>query len=200
MKVLLLSPYPWKLDGVWTDETILNVEGVPSDSDWNWAEWVVSFGFRKIIPVRILKKFPKRIINIHISVLPWNRGSDPNFWSWFDKTPKGVSIHWITDKLDAGALLAQTYDGNSNGTLRTTYDHLHYLSRELLRTAWPRIKDGSLEGVPQEDGGTFHKKGEAQLWIDKLPSGWDTPVREVEKLGELRKLRELGKLRQSSAA
>ena len=41
---------------------------------------IISFGFRFIIPKNFLKKKAKcPIINIHISYLPFNRGSHPNF-------------------------------------------------------------------------------------------------------------------------
>ena len=65
------------------------------------------------------------MINIHISMLPWNCGADPNFWSWFYATPKGVSIHCIDSGIDTGGLLTQAEIMFPAGeTLRTSYDRL----------------------------------------------------------------------------
>ncbi len=55
------------------------------------------------------------IINLHISFLPWNRGAHPNFWSFYDDTPKGVTIHLIDEGIDTGAIIYQkeiTFDRN----------------------------------------------------------------------------------------
>ena len=56
---------------------------------------VISFGYRKILNKSLLKKLVRPAINLHISYLPYNRGAHPNFWSFIDNTPKGVSIHEI---------------------------------------------------------------------------------------------------------
>ena len=42
-----------------------------------------------------------------MSYLPYNRGSHPNFWSFYENTPKGVSIHEISELLDAGPIIFQ---------------------------------------------------------------------------------------------
>ena len=67
---------------------------------------IISFGYRKIINKRLIKK-NKPIINLHISYLPYNRGSHPNFWSFIDKTPSGVTIHEIGEGIDTGKIIYQ---------------------------------------------------------------------------------------------
>lgn len=52
-------------------------------------DFLVSYGYRHIIRQAVLDHFPDRAVNLHISYLPWNRGADPNLWSFFDDTPKG---------------------------------------------------------------------------------------------------------------
>ena len=67
----------------------------------------------------------KNIINLHPSLLPWNKGYHSNFWSIYENTPKGVSIHLIDDGIDTGDIVAQselTYFDED--TLRTTYKKL----------------------------------------------------------------------------
>jgi len=38
--------------------------------------------------------------------LPYNKGSHPNFWSFIENSPKGVSIHEIDEGIDTGKLIA----------------------------------------------------------------------------------------------
>ena len=59
---------------------------------------VISFGYRHIIKDTELKSLKRPIINLHVSFLPFNRGSHPNFWSHFENTPSGVSIHEIDSR------------------------------------------------------------------------------------------------------
>ena len=67
---------------------------------------VISFGYRHILKKSLIKQYKAPIINLHISYLPWNRGSHPNFWSFYDNTETGVTIHLIVDdKIDAGPIL-----------------------------------------------------------------------------------------------
>jgi methionyl-tRNA formyltransferase len=56
------------------------------------SDFILSFGLRKIISENIIKKLKKPIFNIHLSYLPFNRGAHPNFWSFIENTPAGVSI------------------------------------------------------------------------------------------------------------
>ena len=61
---------------------------------------IVSFGYNKLIKKLILKFVNCPIYNIHISYLPYNKGAHPNFWSFIDRTPHGVSIHKINENID----------------------------------------------------------------------------------------------------
>lgn len=69
--------------------------------------FLVSYGYRHILRKDILDIFPGRAINLHISLLPWNRGADPNFWSFVEDTPKGVTIHYLDEGVDTGDIIAQ---------------------------------------------------------------------------------------------
>lgn len=53
--------------------------------------FLISYGYRHIISQDVLSLFPNRAINLHISYLPYNRGADPNLWSFIEDTPKGVT-------------------------------------------------------------------------------------------------------------
>jgi methionyl-tRNA formyltransferase len=85
--------------------------------------FIISYNYRNIIKPEILNMLPHRIINLHISFLPYNRGASPNLWSFIESTPCGVSIHEIDSGIDTGDILIQeqiTYDYESE-TLETAY-------------------------------------------------------------------------------
>jgi len=76
-------------------------------TDFSGYDLIVSFGYRHIIKAESLHNAGAPIINLHISLLPWNRGAHPNFWAFVDGTPHGVTIHLIDEGIDTGAILFQ---------------------------------------------------------------------------------------------
>ena len=74
--------------------------------DFQSFDLIISFGYRHIIPKNLIKISPP-IINLHISMLPFNRGTHPVFWSHYDCTPNGITIHLIDEGIDTGAMLYQ---------------------------------------------------------------------------------------------
>lgn len=57
-------------------------------------------------------------LNFHPSLLPHNRGKNPNFWSLVDEEPFGVSIHHVVLEIDAGPIAFQReipYDWSDTG-------------------------------------------------------------------------------------
>ena len=119
---------------------------------------IVSYSYRHIIGNDIVMAYPQQIINLHISLLPYNRGADPNLWSFLENTPKGVSIHYIDAGIDTGALLAQAevaFD-DPHETLGHSYQMLHQRIQALFRDHWDAMQSGSLCATPQIAGGTFH--------------------------------------------
>ena len=183
MRVLILSSYPEKLAPTILgtgDEWASSVEPLTAAS----ADWIVSFGYRHIIREPHLSQFKGRVINIHISMLPWNRGADPNFWSWFDATLKGVSIHSIDAEIDTGDILTQAEVMFEPGmTLRTSYDVLIESAVRLFDASWPMIRRGTMRTTPITGKGTYHRSRDKEPWWQTLPLGYDTPVAEIEEMG-----------------
>lgn len=147
------------------------------------ADFIVSFGYRSIIRQPMLGQIAGRAINIHISLLPWNRGADPNFWSWYDHTPKGVSIHYIDDGLDTGAIIVQREtDFSPDETLRTSYVKLQAEAARLFSENWPLLRTLP-RGAQQTGLGSSHKLADKAALFANLPFGWDTPVAFIEEMG-----------------
>ena len=142
-----------------------------------WADFLVSYGYRHIIKPEVLRHFPRRAINLHIAYLPYNRGADPNLWSFLEDTPKGVTIHFIDRGLDTGDILVRReIPHRPEDTLRTSYERLTDAIELLFMQAWPDIRAGKMTAVPQPEGGTSHKMSDREAFDSLLTMGWDTPV------------------------
>ncbi len=67
-----------------------------------------------IIKPPLLNFFEGRIINMHLGLSPYYRGSGTNFWPLVDGLPEcvGATIHLATSKVDAGSILTQVRPQN----------------------------------------------------------------------------------------
>ena len=163
------------------DEVVTYESPIKKDSHiLSGVDFIISYGYRHIIKKDVLKMFPKRVINLHISLLPWNRGTDPNLWSFLDNTLKGVTVHYIDSGIDTGEILAQkeiTFDANE--TLRTSYDKLSCTIEHLFKEVWPEIREGCHKSFAQPAGGSCHRKRNIASVEHLLKQGWDTPVADL---------------------
>jgi methionyl-tRNA formyltransferase len=150
---------------------------VDDDRLVRWADRVVSHGYRRIISSSILSAAPGRFLNCHISLLPWNRGSDTNLWSVLEDTPRGVSIHVVDPGVDTGDIVAQRAVALDEGdTLATSYEALQSALADLFRATWPTLAVDRLVGHRQPEGGNVHRTRDRSTVANLLTEGWDTPV------------------------
>ena len=178
-------------------ENLKNLDFDFKDSRVNWTnkkieldelkilkpDLLLSFGYRHLIQSDALQFVNYRAINCHISLLPWNRGADPNFWSWALDTPKGFSFHWINEGLDKGKILfQQEQDFPENETLKTSYDLLISTSKKLIHEIVNTAMSTSPSAIPQAGIGSYHSmKERLKLW-EWFPLGWDTPCSNVREI------------------
>jgi len=192
MKVLLLTPRPKLLTpALISVDDEYEVSMATPDTWPEEVDFIVSFGYRHIIKEPYLSRYEGRIINIHQSILPWNRGSDPNFWSWFDGTPKGVSIHLVDEGLDTGDCIMQLQVSRWRGgeTLRTSYDFLNQCASQLFALEWGRFRSGRFFTVPKDGEGSYHRASDKDEYMSILPLGWDTPVEIIANFGASRRVK-----------
>ena len=115
-------------------------------------DFIISFGYRKIIPIKILSSLKRPIINLHISYLPYNRGAYSNFWSFLKNTPKGVSIHEIDKGIDTGDILFRkkiTFTLNKNTSFKSTYKILFNEIEKLFKKNYKPIVNGNYKKKKQ---------------------------------------------------
>jgi len=142
--------------------------------------FLISYGYRHIIKADILDLFPNRAINLHISYLPYNRGADPNFWSFIEGSPKGVTIHYINEGIDTGDIIVQrkvVFELLKIETLASTYQKLHKTIQLLFFENWELIKQKKCARTAQQGKATIHRlKDKEQLFFLIEKDGWNTKI------------------------
>jgi len=149
------------------------------------ADFLVCYRYRHILRPDILACFPDRAVNLHMSLLPWNRGADPNLWSFIEGTPKGVTVHYIDEGIDTGDIIAQReviFD-DPRATLATTYAQLDETLQTLFRETWDAIRSGDCPRRPQPAGGSMHRLRDRDRVAHLLRQGWDTLVADLARRG-----------------
>jgi len=127
------------------------------------ADIGVSAFFGHILRRPLLELFPQGVLNVHPALLPYGRGANPNVWSIIDRTPAGVTIHYIDSGVDTGDIIAQHEVAiEPVDTGETLYRKLERASVELFREQWPLIRQGRCNRIPQTTGGTFHRVRDLQ--------------------------------------
>ena len=148
-------------------------------------DFIISFGYKHIIEKEILEKLKIPVINLHISYLPWNRGSHPNFWSFYESTPSGVTIHEIDNGIDTGSIIFQKLlkFNTQKLTFEETYKNLIFEIEELFKSNIDMILNKNYIAKAQIGVGSFHKKKD----LPKEFRGWDSNIyNEINRLRNLK--------------
>ncbi|QKQ98776.1 formyl transferase [Candidatus Nanohaloarchaea archaeon] len=149
-------------------------------------EIVISAGFEHKVPEEIIEVPEKGIVNVHPSFLPHNRGSYPYIWPIMDKTPAGVSIHYMTDGIDEGPIIDQMeVPVKPDDTAKDLYERLKAESVLLFKESWPEIKKGVKGRTQDLDVGQVHYMDEMD---DIVEIDRDEKVRAGELIDRLRAL------------
>lgn len=149
-------------------------------------DFVVSYGYRHILKKNVIGSSHAPIINLHISYLPWNRGAHPNFWSFYDRTPSGVSIHLIDEGVDTGPIIYQRYVtfNEHENTFLKTYNRLISEIEILFKENISDIIENTFVATPQHGRGTYHSVAD----LPKEFNGWDSDISaEVARLSAILK-------------
>ncbi|MFC7063248.1 phosphoribosylglycinamide formyltransferase [Halobacillus seohaensis] len=104
------------------------------------VEWIILAGYMRLIGPTVLNAYPKRIINIHPSLLPAFQGKDA-IGQALDKKVKvtGVTVHFVDNGMDTGPIIAQealsiTEDDTKDEVRRKIQAVEHQLYPRVIQT------------------------------------------------------------------
>jgi phosphoribosylglycinamide formyltransferase-1 len=105
------------------------------------ADWLVLAGYMRILTPVLIQAYPKRIINIHPSLLPKYKGKDALGQALaHHETTLGISIHYVDEGMDTGELIAQLPFQIKPEQSRDDIEHtLHQLEHEFYPLILQRL-------------------------------------------------------------
>jgi methionyl-tRNA formyltransferase len=159
-------------------------QSLPTE-DLSGFDLVISFGFKHLLRKETILTAKRKPINLHVSFLPFNRGMHPNFWSHYEDTPSGVSIHEIDEGIDTGNLIFQkeVIFSSYEDTFYKTWNRLKLEIEDLFIENIQALLTGEYESFPQVGDGTFHRESD----LPKNFKGWHVQIStEVERLRTIR--------------
>lgn len=140
-----------------------------------------SFYYRKMICKEILNMPRVGAFNLHGSLLPAYRGRCPVNWVIINgETQTGVTLHFMTEKPDAGDIVGQKrVDIEITDTAKTLYDKLCVAAAKLLDDYLPLIKQETIPRQKQDlqKGSYFGGRRPEDGRID-----WNKSAREIYNL------------------
>lgn len=146
------------------------------------ADFLVSHLYLHRVRPWALDRFPRRAVNLHNSMLPHNRGWHAVHWSVIDRTPSGVTIHYMDEHLDTGEIIAQReVPVSDETTLRAAWRRLQSELVSLFGEQWPAIREGRCTAGPQPPGGSYHRESDLQAVEHLLARGWETTIGELRE-------------------
>lgn len=145
-------------------------------------DFIISYNYNYIIEKECIDAVNGNIVNLHISYLPWNRGFSPNFWSFIDDTPKGVTIHMVNEKLDKGEILIQKelFFNEGKETFKTTYLKLNNEIKNLFYENWDKILNKQVHKIKTKEKGSYHNIEDLNKVKDIINFSWDETIQDVK--------------------
>ena len=146
-------------------------------------DYIISFNYKHLIKEDVIDYMQGKIINLHTSYLPYNRGSSPNFFSFVENTKKGVTIHKLEKGLDTGAVYVQReveFDTEKE-TFASSYNTLLQKMYQLFVENWDKIKEGKLQATTQEGKGTYHRMKDLEKYRQRKEFSWNDNIADYLK-------------------
>jgi methionyl-tRNA formyltransferase len=114
-------------------------------------DFIFSFYYRRMLGARLLAAPRRGALNMHGSLLPKYRGRAPVNWAVImGESETGASLHYMTEKPDAGAVVAQQrVPILPDDTAREVFDKVTVAAELALERVLPELVAGRAAGVAQ---------------------------------------------------
>ncbi|MCX8072039.1 MAG: formyltransferase [Candidatus Binatia bacterium] len=114
--------------------------------------FIFSFYYRRLLGRRLLELPTHGALNLHGSLLPRYRGRCPVNWVLIhDEKETGLTLHYMTQKPDAGDIVAQrVIPIDDSDDALSLYRKLAEAAPLLLRDVYPLLCSGNAPRIPQD--------------------------------------------------
>lgn len=126
-------------------------------------DYLLSVHYPRLFPQPLLDVPRVGAVNLHPAWLPFNRGWHTPSWAILDGTPYGATLHWMVEEADAGDIaVRRELVVSPADTANSLYQKVLETELEVLREAIPQMAAGTLPRIPQEPGGSRHRRRELE--------------------------------------
>jgi phosphoribosylglycinamide formyltransferase-1 len=100
-------------------------------------DFIVLAGYMKILTEFFVKEFPRKILNIHPSLLPSFKGMNGIKDAYtYGVKQTGVTVHFVDEKMDHGPIIAQeSIKVQENDTVESLEDKIHKIEHRIYPKA-----------------------------------------------------------------
>jgi methionyl-tRNA formyltransferase len=122
-------------------------------------DYIICVRLSTLMPRSVLEIPRHGVLNMHPAYLPYNRGWHSAVWSILEGTPFGATLHFMSEKVDAGDIVHQKkVEKRPDDTGDSLYKRAMALEPELFREAWPALSNFTYSRTPQlPESATTHK-------------------------------------------
>ena len=117
------------------------------------ADLIITAAYGQFVPTSLLEEPKYGSINVHASLLPKYRGGAPIHYAlWNGDKETGISIIYMTKKMDAGDILSQrAIQIQKTDDVGILFEKLAVVGRDLLLDTLPAIFDETIEAIQQDE-------------------------------------------------
>ncbi|WP_341840841.1 methionyl-tRNA formyltransferase [Chitinophaga caseinilytica] len=147
------------------------------------ADLQVVVAFR-MLPELVWDMPPLGTINVHASLLPQYRGAAPINWAIINGESKsGVTTFKLQHEIDTGNILFKSeVPIRPDETAGELHDALMQAGAETLLRTVAALKEGNLQGQPQDDIDAGELKHAPKIFKEDCKIDWEQPLEQVYNL------------------
>ncbi len=142
---------------------------------------ILSFYYRNMIPMSVLRLAPRGALNLHGSKLPRLRGRAPINWALVEcEEESGVTLHHMVQAPDAGDIVAQrSWKIGPRDTAKDLFFRAVDEAKVLLRDIWPAVRAGTAPRIRQDDAKATYR---GRRRPDDGRIDWTQPSKRIDGL------------------
>lgn len=150
------------------------------------TDYIFGIHFPYIISEQLLSIPKVGFINLHPAYLPYNKGWHTPSWAILDRTKYGATLHFMSNDLDAGDIIAQKeIEVKLNLTANELYQSVLEVEEQLFKDSFTNLLTLNPSRTKQvEDGTSYSKKDLAKMQKIDL----DDKVFPIDLIDKLRAL------------
>lgn len=115
------------------------------------ADFIITAGYGKLLPPKLLSEPKVASLNLHFSLLPKYRGSNPGEWTiLMGEEKSGITIIEMNEEFDKGGTIYQeSIDLETDENRESLYEKLYLLGGKVFPEVIIKFSKGELETISQ---------------------------------------------------